>query len=346
MTEPKFKPAERSRAIRRGLEFIYAVALEPRHFRDYGRDLLFCFNQISATSADPLVRRMARRMGRERARRYRLDYPSLPRRASPDQLANLVFGSYAADALGVAAPALKKQIAAGAARYTARDYLLFDPRVEPPPGDVPQDCECGMSHERGRKTCRRCRRRLVMWNRYVIWYNALTRTYTGERYGVLLGARYADVLGWLPAMRPFRGREGGANADFYDSVYAVTHVVYTLNDYSLYNLSPGWLPAEYAFLKANLREAIAIEDAEMLGEFLDTLKSFGLKDTHPLMREGMQYVLSRQNEDGSWGDPRAEDIYDRYHPTWTAIGGLCDYDWRGRRLSFPELKPLLRQWTK
>jgi squalene cyclase len=90
-----------------------------------------------------------------------------------------------------------------------------------------------------------------------------------------------------------------------------------------------------------------MEDPEMLGEFLDCLKSFGLKNSHPLIRTGMDYLLSQQNADGSWGDVEAaEDIYLVYHSTWTAIDGLRDYAWRGEGLSFPKLKPLLEQWAK
>jgi hypothetical protein len=39
------------------------------------------------------------------------------------------------------------------------------------------------------------------------------------------------------------------------------------------------------------------------------------------------------------------DTYQRYHPTWTAIDGLRDYRWRGERLSFPRIKPLLDSWN-
>jgi hypothetical protein len=155
--------------------------------------------------------------------------------------------------------------------------------------------------------------------------------------GVRLGARYLDVIKWLPAMRPYRGREDGDNPDFVSSIYAVTHVVYTLNGYSVYKLSPRWLPDEYEFLRSNLVEAIAMEDPETMGEFLDSLKAFGLTEKHPLIRKGMDYVLATQNADGSWGDVDAEDIYQRYHPTWTAIDGLREYAWRGERLQFPRL---------
>jgi len=55
----------------------------------------------------------------------------------------------------------------------------------------------------------------------------------------------------------------------------------------------------------------------------------------------MDYLMSCQNADGSWGDPEADDMYCRYHPTWNRYHGLRDYAWRGRRLSFPQFGPLL-----
>jgi hypothetical protein len=191
-----------------------------------------------------------------------------------------------------------------------------------------------------------CRKRLEYFTRYAVWCDALMRTYAGEIYGVTASGRYADVLGWQPSMHPYRGREDGRNPDFYDAVYAVTHIVYTLNDYDLYQLSPRWLPAEFAFMKASVRDAIEMKDAEMLGEILDALKAFKLRDTHPLIREGMDYLLACQNADGSWGNPDDEWIYARYHPTWTAIDGLRDHRWRGTRLRFPEVKPFLLQQAR
>jgi hypothetical protein len=169
-------------------------------------------------------------------------------------------------------------------------------------------------------------------------------TYLGERYGVTAGARFEDAIKWLPLMRPYRGPEDGRNTDFYWTVYAITHVVYTLNHYNLYRLSPHWLPDEFEFLKENLAEAIRLEDAEMTGEFLDSLKAFGLSDEHPLIRKGTVYVLSQQNADGGWGDPFNEDPYLRYHPSFTAINGLRDIAWKGVGLSFPKLRLLIKKW--
>jgi hypothetical protein len=131
-------------------------------------------------------------------------------------------------------------------------------------------------------------------------------------------------------MRPYRRRDQGTENDFYSTVYSITHVVYTMNEYSKYSLSPKSLPDEFAYLKTNLKESILMHDPETMGEFLDTLRSFGLKDSDPLIRSGMDFLLSTQNPDGSWGDTRTDDIYLRYHPTWTAIDGLRDYKWKRR----------------
>lgn len=180
-----------------------------------------------------------------------------------------------------------------------------------------------------------------MMSRYEVWLVALIRSYIGESYGVILGARYADVLKWLPLMRPYCGPEN--DSDFIWAIYAVTHVVYTLNGYGVYNLSPLWLPHEFEFLRKYFHQPIAMDDPETMGEILDSLKSFGLTSRHSLIRKGEEFILSRQNPDGSWGEVHANDIYERYHPTVAAIDGLRYNSWRGLGLSFESVKPFLEQ---
>lgn len=343
----QFTEEQRGRAVRRGLQFIYRTSLERENFAEYGSDYLWCFFTLGRAIQDEGLRRLATRMGRERARAWRRAHRVLPQSADANVVADFVFGSDAADSLGVRDEAMKEKLRVAAARFSARDYLGFDPLTEPPPTDVPEECEYdGTENPRGAKFCSLCHRPLEMKSRYDVWYDALITTYSGDHYGVELGAHYVDVLKWLPTMRPYRGFENGANKDFLESVYAVTHIVYTLNDYSLYRLSPQLLPEEFEFLRVNLREAIKERDADMLGEFMDTLRSFGLTTGDPAIRAGMEYYLKHQNRDGSWGNQTEEDIYDRYHPTWNAVAGLSEYRWRGEGLSFPGVKTLLEQWSQ
>lgn len=332
----------RKRAIDRGLDFIYKTACKQENFKEYGFDYLGCFHCLASTSKDRKLRKRARDLGRERALKWRRQNSKVPRNPQPDDITNLVFGSYGAHCLGLPDNQLKQDLRKAATKFTATDYFYFDPATEPPPSDVPDECDCGASNPRGRKTCQKCKRRLTMMTRYVVWQDALIRTYMGDRYGVRLGVPYAEVIKWLPSMRPYPKFVNAEDMEFYDAVYAVTHVVYSLNSYSCYQLSPRWLPAEYSFLKQNLTRAIFMEDPETMGEFLDALKSFGLGEDHPLIRKGVDFLLATQNADGSWGDVEAEDIYQRYHPTWTAVDGLREYAWRGQRLCFPKLAPLLK----
>ncbi|HEY0174342.1 MAG TPA: hypothetical protein VGB98_25225 [Pyrinomonadaceae bacterium] len=323
----RFTAADRARAVRRGLDFIYLTARDPSNFEVYGSDYLWCFYTVGESVSDPEVRASARRMGLERARHWRRTHQRLPRDADAHTVIDYAFGADAADSLGLKDPRLKLQIRRAAARFGALDFMLFDPRTEPPPRDAPAECEADRAwNQRGASVCRRCGRALKMRTPQDVWYDALITAYVGERYGVGLGASYAEVLGWLPSLRPHRGPD---SPEFYDTVYAVTHVVYTLNDYGQRRVPARLLPEEFAFLKENLRAAVAAEDADMLGEFMDTLRAFGLTDADAEIREGAEYLLAHQNADGSWGDPVEKDIYKRYHPTWNAVAALSNYAWRG-----------------
>ena len=76
---------------------------------------------------------------------------------------------------------------------------------------------------------------------------------------------------------------------------------------------------------------------------MECLKCFGLSGRGPLIRAGTDFLLASQNADGSWGKTDNEDIYRNYHVTLAATGGLMEVRWRGPRLTFPELKPLLER---
>jgi hypothetical protein len=331
---------ERDRAIQRGLNFIYrSVALDRESFARWGHDLLSVFYNIAVTSDNPDLRRTAAGMGRERALSWRKLHPAVPADADVNDVTDLVYGLDAAERLGVAHPALRAQLRVAAARFSALDVLLFEPVREPPPSDVPEECAtCGLQNARGATVCRRCGTHLAMRNRYDLLQDALITTYTGDRAGIMLGAHWLDVLQWMPAMRPYPPKSAGAHS-YYAGVYGATHLIYTYNDYSQFRVSPDCFPEEFAHLKENLREAVVTNDAETMGEYLDTLRAFGLDYGDALIRAGFDFLLSVQNPDGSWGDMRDRDPYGRYHPTWTAIDGLREYRW-GRVLPCPNFSRL------
>ncbi len=342
MTKASDLIAASKTSTKRGLDFIYRTANTTSGFDSYGSLLVCCFALVGATSRDESLRRLARSRAQRLAQRWGRAYPLVPPDASVDLLLRFVLVRYALSRLGVKDVALNAQIRTAAEGLSAEDLLGFNPVFEPPANDLPYPCDCGLKNVRGRTFCKQCRRRLVIQSRYRVWMGALASTYVSGRCGMHVGAHYLDVLKWLPTMRPYPVAEDENIELLRDAIYAVTHIVYTLNGYGTYRLRGGWLPREFAFLKANVASACERKDPEILGELLDSLKAFGLGARHPLIMHGTKFLLAAQNEDGSWGDRDEENIRTRCHTTWTAIDGLRSYAWRGERLRYSELKSILK----
>ncbi|HZE70708.1 MAG TPA: hypothetical protein VE135_14445 [Pyrinomonadaceae bacterium] len=336
----------RDKSIKRGLDFIYRIASKPEGFDSYGGLLICCFVLMGATSRDASLRQLARSRAQKLAQRWSRLHSVVPPDASADLVLDFILVRYAVGRLGVRNVVLNEQIRAAAKRFSVQDLLGFNPVSEPPANDLPYPCDCGLKNQRGRTFCKQCKKRLETQSRYRVWMEALANTYVSEKCGLPFGARYLDVLKWLPTMRPYPASAVEDVESLRDAIYAVTHIVYTLNDYGTYRLSPGWLPREFAFLKENVASACERKDPEVLGELLDSLKAFGFGARHPLIMRGTGYLLAEQNEDGSWGDPDEENIRTRCHTTWTAIDGLRTYAWRGERLSRPEVKSMLKGWAR
>jgi hypothetical protein len=345
MTKAGGQIVSRETSIKRGLDFIYRVAGTSDGFDGYGNLLICCFALVGATSRDARLRQLARSRAQKLAQRWGRAHPFIPPDASPDLVLDFVLVRYALSRLGLRDVALNAQMRTAAKRFSAQDLLGFNPVSEPPANDLSYVCDCGLKNQRGRTFCKQCRRRLEFQSRYRVWMRALASTYVSGRCGIFFGVRFLDVLKWLSTMRPYPVCAEENVELLRDAIYAVTHIVYTLNDYGTYRLRPGWLPQEFAFLQANVASACERKDPEVLGELLDSLKAFGLRAGHPLIMRGTRYLLAEQNEDGSWGDPDEENIRTRCHTTWTAIDGLRTYAWRGERLS-PEVKSMLKQLAK
>ena len=78
-------------------------------------------------------------------------------------------------------------------------------------------------------------------------------------------------------------------------------------------------------MKKRVPLLIKADDAETMGEFLDTLKAFGMTNNDPLIQAGMKFIMKSQNRDGSRGQDDPADVYPVFHSTWTGVNGLMNY---------------------
>jgi hypothetical protein len=291
--------SERLRAARRGLWLLRQLAVRKSTFAKYSGHLLLAFYFIATTSRDSTLRQTALIAGRERARFWKRQWYRKRRRPGAAAVVDEICASYAAEQLGIRHPEIRRDLEAAAARYSPKDLLGFDPRS----GRLPRGA-----------------------GRYEAWYVALINIYFCERWGLRLPVSYSDVMSLLPALRPYpRPR----SRHYRDAIYAVTHIVYTLNDYNRSRLPARMVRRERAFLKTGMSWAINRGEADTVGEIVDSLAGCGLADTDPLMTKGRAFILEQQRADGGWGDEDHE--YGRFHSVWTCIDGLRDYRWADDR---------------
>ena len=332
-----FTSNQKAAAVERGLRFIYKTSLNKKAFAEWGQDYLWCFYTISASASDPSLKALAWKMGQDRARLWLRENPRLPQQLkTAGEVSYWVFASHSANLLGVAVPPNKDALRRSAAKFRPEEFLGFDP-AKPIPRDQPKPCPRDkIRNALGATNCLKCGTPLKFEDPYDLLCDGIIAAYSGDSYGVTLGATLPEVMGQLPGLRPYRGPIGKNDDGFTSITYAVTHIIYALNDYGINRLRKEWLPAEFDFLVKHMALNIEWNDPETLGEFMDTLKSFGAAGAEELIRKGEEFLLSRQNPDGSWGDPKETDIYIRYHSTWTAVGGLMDFALKKEGVSFPE----------
>jgi len=314
------------KAVDRALDRLYAIAGHESVFEVYDGHLLLALALVATTSRSGALRRRAAAMGRERARAWMRRWRLIRSRLNADSVLQQVIACDAATRLGLTAGRIKRDLRSVIASHATSALLYFDPASEEIPTDVPAECACGRSSPRGRRTCATCGRRLTMLDPYEIWYYALTNAYFCERQAIRLPVRPADLL--KKRSRLHRYPAAGAPRH-YQAVYAVTHIVYVLNDYGERRLSSRALPRERAFLTASLAPALDRKEPDTVAEIVECLLALGVPDTHPGVVEGRAFLLATQRRDGGWG--AEADEYGHFHTIWAAIDALREHRWTTRK---------------
>lgn len=290
----------------RGLSFLADYAPDGRCWAQSAPDVVYMFFHFATRARDERFAKSARTLARRSAARWLGENPRVPPAADPvEVLWWYAYGVYTADRLGLDTGALRADLAGHAGRIRPRAIFGFDPRRQVPPS-------------------RRA------------WQEAMVGAHIAEGVRLPFACSVRDAIRWRATMLPYPRPRRSLSWPGWCAFYAVTHLIYVLNDYSLYALSGSRLAPEVEFVRSACSIGLEQGDVEAIGESLDVLLALGTSEDDLLVARARAALLDMQRRDGSWA-ARWDDAYARFHKTWVALDGLTSYGRREvRRPRIPE----------
>ena len=153
---------------------------------------------------------------------------------------------------------------------------------------------------------------------------------------------FSDILRLLPQARSYQTIDELGH-DFYKlQCYFLTHFIYIMSDWGRCKVPLELFWEEYKFILSNMEHVIALDDAEIVGEFVHCLRilcprsSYSAKNdprNSPhhirIVEEGVAYLLIHEKRRGCKGlwVSGTKEIYSRYHAAYTGVAGLADSEY-------------------
>ena len=136
------------------------------------------------------------------------------------------------------------------------------------------------------------------------------------------------ILRLIKCMRPYRSLETRGIDSFKLQCYFLTHLTFVLTKWGACPMQPRTLfVEEYLFLMANMDVVIRMDDAELVGEFLQALHILAVPHSSAVMQKGYHYLLSHERKGtmrGNWVQSSAP-FYQKYHAAYCGIIGLAEF---------------------
>lgn len=284
-------------AVARGVEFLVNFIEKEEHFREHWFDFVAEFTNIARTADDAGLSARARGVVEELVERARSAGCSLKSDASFGAFDRFAFVLLACEEAGITPVEPRERVEAYARRLTAAVRRVR----HQPPVDLAEELR-----DRAR---------------------SLVSAYFGLRLGFPLSLSYAEALQRALALRPYYPVETIGFPAFVRQAIVATHVVYTASQYNELRIdSPELLEPERVLMYGSIEPLMDAGECEVLGEYLDALRTCGVPEDDRLLKCVRTYLLSQQNVDGSWSGPAAANsTYKQYHVTLAVVQGLRAY---------------------
>ena len=123
--------------------------------------------------------------------------------------------------------------------------------------------------------------------------------------------------------------EAANDYTFYDTAYLATHIGYVPTGYGRHALAIEDSPSLYRFLRENFYPVLEMGELDLVAEFVDLLRQYGLtEETDIQVRHGTRHLLRLYAAAGGWMQHRESyesaesNPYDLIHKPWTAVAGV------------------------
>jgi hypothetical protein len=123
--------------------------------------------------------------------------------------------------------------------------------------------------------------------------------------------------------------ESANNAVFYDDAYLATHIGYVPTGYGRHRLRVADSPNLYRYLRENFYAVLAMGELDLVAEFVDLLRQYGLDAGNDVqVRDGTRQLMRQYEAAGAWMKHRESyetpesNPYDLIHKPWTGIAGV------------------------
>jgi len=105
----------------------------------------------------------------------------------------------------------------------------------------------------------------------------------------------------------------------------VTHKIFTRTAWCQFRLDPAEWSKEKNFLEFYIGRIIQLQDIELLGEFIQTLKCLGVTEKNNVLKNALQFMMSKYDrQNGGWLT-NTDTFESKYHATICAVGALIQH---------------------
>jgi hypothetical protein len=176
---------------------------------------------------------------------------------------------------------------------------------------------------------------LVIWSTWIIEAERVPNLEMPKGAGDFPPALW-HYLETFPLVEAEKYKGGPLNEAFIDMGYLATHIAFIPTGYHRHPIYVEDSPNLYRFIRRNFYSLMEMGEADLLAQFIDTLRQYGCDDGNDVqVRDGARYLLSLFHKyNDNWmmypepGMTAAEaGDYDLIHKAWSGIAGVRPRMW-------------------